>query len=163
MTTGTDLEEHCSAKYINPVIASTMSVFEMMLDCSSQRSGVHLKDDPAQSYDVNAVIGFTGTEVGAVVLGLPRKTALGVMSQMVGIEASEIDSEVLDAIGELVNMIAGGAKSTLDHLQLSIGTPTFVPSGGRDVPFPQEETPICVLFDSQIGPFGVEFAFAKQH
>lgn len=148
-----------AADYVNPVIGATQNVFKTMLDCSPKRSGLMLKGEHSPKHEVSAVIGITGRVVGTIVVCLSRDVALKVLDRMVGIECTEITREVCDAVGELANMIAGGAKAKLEHLELSIGLPNIVSGVDHAVYYPSNVSPICILFESEIGPFMIEVGF----
>jgi len=64
-------------------------------------------------------------------------------------------------VGELTNMIAGAAKAQLAHLELSISIPNIVTGPDHVVHYPTEVTPICILFESELGDFIIEVGFAK--
>jgi chemotaxis protein CheX len=145
--------------YINPVISATRNVFEMMLNCTPKRSGLMLKGDSCPKHEISAMIGVTGKVAGTIVVSFSREVAVEVLRRMVGIETTEITSDVCDAVGELTNMIAGGAKAQLEHLELSISIPNMVSGPDHRVHYPSEVKPICILFDSEIGQFMIEVGF----
>lgn len=148
-----------TAEYINPVISATRSVFEMMLGCTPTRTGLYLKQEGAPYHEVSAVIGVSGRATGTIVVSLSTKAACSVLERMVGIEATEINREVCDAVGELTNMIAGAAKAQLAAHQLSISLPNVLSGKGHVVHFPSEVQPIVIMFDSEIGPLVIEVGF----
>lgn len=148
-----------TAEYINPVIAATRSVFEMMLGCTPTRTGLYLKQDGAPYHEVSAVIGVSGRATGTIVVSLSTEAACNVLERMVGIETKEINREVCDAVGELTNMIAGSAKAQLAKHELSISLPNVLSGRGHVVHFPSEVQPIVITFDSEVGPLVIEVGF----
>ena len=68
----------------------------------------------------------------------------------------DIDSEVIAAIGELTNMIAGGAKTALADLQMSISLPSVIAGRNHTVSFPTGAVPIGIPFESKFGPLALE-------
>ena len=151
-----------TAEYVNPVIRATKDVFEMMLGCTPRRTGLMLKDDKAPRYAVSGVIGVTGRAVGTIVFSLSQPMALAVLKQMVGTEATALNSEVCDAVGELTNMIAGAAKAQLAHLDLSISLPNVVSGEAHILHYPSDIQPFCILFDSDLGQFMIEAGFSMK-
>lgn len=149
-----------TAEYINPVISATRSVFEMMLGCSPVRTGLYLKQEGAPYHEVSAVIGVSGRATGTIVVSLSTEAACNVLERMVGIEATEINREVCDAVGELTNMIAGSAKAQLARHELSISLPNVLSGKGHVVHFPSEVQPIVITFNSEIGPLVIEVGFS---
>lgn len=109
------------AEYINPFIESVSMVFENMLDCGVELGSVSIAETPNEAPDIIGVIGLSGEARGSVVLRFPVRTALNVISKMVDDDFKSVDSSVIDGVGELVNIIAGNAKTKLDcNLSLSL-------------------------------------------
>ncbi|MBT6157515.1 MAG: chemotaxis protein CheX [Planctomycetaceae bacterium] len=146
--------------FINPFIQSTVEVFDMMLNCTPQRTGLHVKKTSAPPYQLSAVIEATGVATGTVVLSLSRDAACEVYHRMVGFRASTIDADVRDAVGEMTNIISGNAKAKLEQLQLSIGVPKMIAGRNHSVQFPPKALPITVHFNSDVGPIAIEVGFA---
>jgi len=149
------------AEYINPFLSSTISAFSMMLGCDLERGVPYIRTTKPE-HDVSGVIGLSGeTTKGIVVLGLNEATALGVTEILLEERPPTINADVTDAVGELTNIIAGGAKAQLGKLNLSIGLPTVVAGKGHHVDFPRHVTPICIPFESQWGMITVEVGLAN--
>lgn len=161
MQTAVDPKASSEVDYINPVITSTRNVFDMMLGATAKRTGLKLKTENTPEYDVSAVIGMTGLVQGTMVLSFSEAMSFAVLDRMVGAKATEVNNEVCDAIGEVANMIAGGAKSQLAAMELSLGIPNVVTGPGHVVHYPSNVRPICISFDSDMGPFSIEIGFTK--
>ena len=159
MSTVAPSASELTADYINPIIAATRTVFETMLDCTPKRTGLVLKETMAPKHELSAVIGVTGKVAGTIVLSMSRPAAIGVLDRMVGIKATELNTDVCDAIGELTNMIAGTAKAKMERLQLSISIPNIVSGKDHEIHYPSNVTPTCIVYESEIGPFAIEVGF----
>ena len=112
--------------YINPFIQAASNVFKTVLGCDIERSDLMLKDSNTPTFDVSAVIGFTGKANGAVVFSVSSSVAFMATEIMLETEVREINADVVDAVGELANMIAGGAKTGLSNYKMSLGLPSVV-------------------------------------
>ncbi len=132
-----------NVEYINPFINSTINALTTMCSLSPTRGKPYLKTDPDEAFaDISAIIGLAGEANGWVAVSFPRGTALKVAANMLGEKKVSIDADVQDAVGEIVNMIAGGAKADFSQKNLSfkIAIPTVVVgpnhllSQKRDVP-----------------------------
>ena len=153
-----------TAEYVNPVISATRTVFEMMLGCVPKRKGLMLKGEQPPPHDLSAVIGVTGpTTSGTIVLAFSAASAIETLRRILGTEATEVNREVCDAVGELTNMIAGAAKAQLAHLDLSLSIPNMVMGRDHQVIYPSSVQPICILFDSDVGEFMIEVGFALKN
>jgi chemotaxis protein CheX len=142
--------------YINPFLASTVSVFDTMLNCKLQRGAPYLKNCVQPQHEVSGVIGLSGKAQGTVVVSLSRETALNVAEALLQERPAELNRDVTDAIGEIVNMIAGGGKGALEQLELSMSLPTVITGKGHCIDFPRKVTPVCIPFSSDWGEISVE-------
>jgi chemotaxis protein CheX len=59
---------------------------------------------------VTAMVGFVGSYCGMVSINVPQKLAIVLASQMLGMDITECDDDVRDALGEIANMIGGSFK-----------------------------------------------------
>lgn len=147
-------------EYINPFIASLNLTFRTMLNCETRRGEISLKQSTSPKYEVSGVIGLTGRAVGTVVLSLSKEVALKAASTMLMMDATEINDDVLDAVGEMTNMVAGAAKSTLEQYELSVSLPSVITGCDHNVHFPSNVTPICVPFETDWGGLALEVGLA---
>ena len=143
-------------EYIVPFVEAMASVFHTMLNVTVQRGALYLKEGFQPSEEVTAVIGLSGIAKGSVLLGLSRPIAIEVTSILLNERCESIDHNVIDAVGELTNMIAGAAKAKLEELRMSIGLPTVVVGRNHSIIFPTGATPIGIPFDSDIGALCLE-------
>ena len=143
-------------EYINPFLVSTISVFDTMLNCKLERGVPYLKNGTQPQHEVSGVIGLSGKAQGTVVLTLSREAALSATEALLQERPTEINGDVTDAIGELVNIIAGNAKAKLEHLDMSVSLPTVITGKNHCIEFPSKVTPICIPFTSAWGDVTVE-------
>lgn len=149
------------AEFFNPFVSSTVDVFRTMLGCELTRGRLGLKSNNAPSFEVSGMIGITGSLHGMVVVSLSRETAMHATEAMLGTRPDTLNADVTDAVGELTNMIAGGAKMRLAESDLSIGLPTVVCGKNHLISFPSQSTPIMLPFESELGPVCVEIGLAE--
>jgi len=148
------------ADYINPFLSSLANTFRTMLDCQIHRGQIELKSHSTLKYPISGVIGLSGRAVGTVVINLSEDVALKAASALLMMEIAEINDDVIDAVGELANMVAGAAKAELSEYDLSISLPNVITGSQHDVRFPSNVTPICVPFESDFGPLMLEVGLA---
>ena len=147
--------------YIMPFVTSIQNVFEMMLQLPVTVGDPQLKRTSDPSYDVSGIIGMSGDVEGTVVLSFPTTTAERVVSLFTGEELSSTHEDFPDAVGELVNMISGGAKAQFTGKNVSISCPSVV-VGSDHIVFGRKDV-VCVqiLCSSDCGDFAVEVSFRK--
>lgn len=146
--------------YINPFISATTNVFKTALGCDIRRQHLSLKQNCAPTFEVSGVISLTGKANGAVALSVSKPVAFKLVELMLETQVNEINSDVADAVGELTNMIAGGAKTGLSHYELSLGLPVVLTGRSRTIDFPANVRPLCILFETLWGPMAVEVGLA---
>lgn len=150
-----------NVEFINPFLTSATAAFETMLNCKLDRGTPYVKNCSHPEHEVSGVIGLSGKARGTVVLSLSREAALCITEALLEERPSEINGDVTDAVGELTNIIAGGAKAQLDHLDLSVGLPTVVTGKSHCVEFPKKITPISIPFDCKWGRVTVEVGLTE--
>ncbi len=146
-------------EYINPFIVSLRNAFQTMLGCDVHRGAISLKNGDTPRYEISGVIGLSGKAIGTVVLNLSEAVALKATSRMLLSEATEVNADVVDAVGELTNMVAGAAKSQLEQYQMMVSLPNVVTGPDHEIRFPSNVTPICVPFETEWGPLALEVGF----
>lgn len=110
-----------------------------------ERGNLRLQHSPMAGSEVNVVIGLTGDLEGQIIVGMQRKTALGVARAMIPWEISELDEVACSGIAELTNMLCGNAVSYASELGLSANV--SVPSlfCGREVAVSSGGLPCLVV------------------
>ena len=132
-----------------------------MLSFELTRGPLTIKKDPAPEFEISGVIGLTGNAAGVVVVSLSREVALHAAEAMLGSRPAEVDGDVVDAVGELANMIAGGAKRQLEQLDMSVSLPSVICGTNHRVQFPSHTTPIAIPFDAESGPICIAVGLAE--
>jgi chemotaxis protein CheX len=148
------------AEHINPFIHALANTFKTMLNCEVKRGDLLLKEKAASLLDISGVIGLSGKTVGTVVLSLSESLAIKAASTMLMCELTEINDDVIDAVGELANMVAGSAKAELEEYELSVSLPNVVTGKNHEVRFPSQVQPICIPYSTPWGELKVEVGLA---
>ena len=96
-----------------------------------------LKNDRSTSGDVTGVMGLVGDQKGTICISLRDKGALFIYKTLMGEESDNISPEVVDAIGELTNIISGQARKELESagVNLKASIPTVVVGKGAELYF----------------------------
>ena len=146
------------SSYVRPFIESTLSVWKTMLNMQVQiGQPVPAASIPSDSSnDVSGIIGLSGEITGSVILGFSTSTAEQAVTAFVGAPVQAGTEDFADAIGELVNMIAGNAKAKFEGKDVSISCPSVIMGGHHQVAMPSDASCICIPFDSPCGRFAVE-------
>lgn len=146
--------------YINPVISSLEDAFGTMLGAKIERTGLNLMENNQALQPVSGIIGVSGKAVGTIVLSLSTSVAINAAKTMLMDDSlSEVDDDVMDAVGELTNMVTGGAKAQLAQFNLSMSLPNVLCGDNCRLHFPQNAHPIAVPFKCQWGPLALQVGF----
>lgn len=143
------------AKYINPFLKASINLFQDYLNLQLESRKPHLLEDPQDLEEVSGIIGLAGETVGAVVLSFSRETAISVVSRLSGKSYNALSNEVLDGVGELVNIIAGNAKKDLLDFRIVISLPGVIVGSSYRIHWPEGTPVIAIPFDSEAGAFSV--------
>jgi chemotaxis protein CheX len=111
------------------VIRATSGVFDLMLGLPVNPGKPYSEPrPPSTSNGVVALIGLAGKWTGSGCISCTAETACRVASHFLSQPFESVDDEVLDAVGELANMIIGNVKNDLeDHVgTLGLSMPTVV-------------------------------------
>ncbi|MDD5169249.1 MAG: chemotaxis protein CheX [Syntrophales bacterium] len=119
-------------RFINPFIKGTTNVIKTMAFIEPIAGKPYLKKDQLSKGDVSGVIGLTGDARGSLALSFTASCIFAILQNMLGEKYTEVDDEVLDAVGELTNMISGDARKHLEAegLILTAAIPTII--SGKD-------------------------------
>jgi chemotaxis protein CheX len=144
-------------RFINPFVKSICNTFETMCALPVSVGRPQLKTDgDDDNSDVSAVIGFSGGAAGSVVLGFDFDTACKAATRFAGTEIDAKHPDFADALGELANMVAGGAKSQFEGLNISISLPNVI-VGPNHVVSASKTTPKIVFpCTTEVGTLHVE-------
>ncbi len=143
-------------RYVNPFVKSICNTFEMMAGTTVAIGKPMLKENEGPSSDVSSIIGFSGDASGSVVLNFNFDTAAKIATAFAGIEIDQDHADFADALGELANMVAGGAKAQFEGLNISISLPSVIVGSNHCVSASQNTPRIIIPCKTDVGEFKVE-------
>jgi chemotaxis protein CheX len=148
-------------EYINPFIESVSELFSTMLGAKAKRGQVTLAGATDAGPCVMALIGLSGPARGNVALSFPADTVRKIVGQLFGAEPADINEDVTDAVAEMANIVAGGAKARLknDATPIDLGLPTVVVGNEYTVMNPSQASWIEIPFTTEFGPFALRVTF----
>ena len=141
--------------HINAFLEATQAVFETMIRMPVTFEKPLLGSGKA-NYDVSGVIGLSGDVVGSVIVGFSKESAVKIASALAGCPLEIGTADFADAIGEIANMIAGGAKAKFDGQSVSIGCPSVVVAASHQISSPSGTASICLSCVTSAGRFVID-------
>ena len=141
------------------------NVFSTMLGQDLAQGVAGLEEGTPEPNDgVVSFIGIAGTWAGTGSISCSPTLACRICSQMLMMEATAVDAEVLDAVAELTNMIIGCVKTDLEqHLgPLGLSIPTVVYGRNFKTKSAGQHEWIVVSFLWEDEPLTIKFCLAPQ-
>jgi chemotaxis protein CheX len=108
---------------------ATHSVFETMLGVTLQDGEpVREENAPVHSEGVVALVGLAGEWAGTGAFRCSAEMAMKVSGLMLMQEFTAVDQDVLDAVGEITNMVLGNVKTTFEETlgPMGLSIPTVI-------------------------------------
>ena len=107
---------------------AAQAVFSMMVSMDLEPGEPYQDLNPPPFDGVVALLAFDGDWVGSGMVCCQERFACQVSSGMLGHPRDAVDSEVLDGIGEVANMVLGNVKEILESRtgSLSLSVPTVL-------------------------------------
>ena len=150
--------------FINPFLGAVVNVLKTMARLDARPAKPMLKHDALARGDVTGFIGLTCDKAkGSMAITFPEEVIFAIGKNMLGETMTELDSTVTDMVGEITNMVTGGAKMTLMDVgyDFDMAIPSIVLGRKHRVSHPHGSQVIMLPFDTEVGRFFVEFAFRE--
>ena len=151
------------AQYINPILESTVNALSTMAMMEVNPGTPSIKkDDTGAMGDVTGVIDLSGSDAnGSLTISFTKPAILEITQKMLGEDLDNIDETVVDLVGELTNMIAGGAKRIYSEqgLDFDLTLPTTIVGSNSAIERNITGPTIILPFTTESGPFYIEFCF----
>ncbi|GAX60069.1 chemotaxis protein [Candidatus Scalindua japonica] len=122
---------------INAIKDATKEAFSTMLMTELHADESFVKNEENVACDlISSLHFFNDKYMVKIALFCDAASACHIAGTMLGMEVSEVDVDVKDAMGEIVNMIAGGAKVKLESRmgELHLLTPWIISARNLKIP-----------------------------
>jgi chemotaxis protein CheX len=148
-----------------PFILSTWNVLGTMAMTEASTKGPSTEEDRRSIGDITGFVGMPGEKAkGYLAMSFSKSCVLGIVSNMFGELLTEINDDVVDAVGEITNMVLGGAKNALSKMGYKFGlaVPSVLIGTNIRIARPSGDKPIIIPFNTADGDFYVEFTIREQ-
>ena len=101
---------------------------------------------------------------GNMMISFDEPSILSIVSLMLMEEFIEINKDVVDAVGEITNMICGATKSLLSEQGITINMASPLVVVGKNMELTQRtKTPVVIIpFTTPTGKFAIEAHLSKR-
>jgi chemotaxis protein CheX len=149
-------------EFINPFLSSMLNVMSTMARMELTPEKPKLKKNDVAHGDVSGLIGMVSPETkGSLSITFDTPLALATMQSMVGEAPDKVNEEITDLVGEITNMVTGGAKRLLSEkgFEFDMATPVVV-SGENHTIHHKSKGPIVIIpLKGDAGRAYIEFSF----
>ncbi|QSX29506.1 MULTISPECIES: chemotaxis protein CheX [Shewanella] len=151
-----------NVEFINPFLQSLLNVISTMASMQLNPGKPKLKTDNLAKGDVSGLIGMVGPQTrGSMSITFEQGLILEIMQNMLGENPGTINDEVTDLVGEITNMVTGGAKNLLGEkgYNFEMATPMVVAGLGHRISHKADGKKIIMPFTSPHGTAYIEICF----
>lgn len=145
------------------IIESVKEIFTtmVMMDISDLDEKAELA--ATQKNSITGLIGMAGSVKGIIAIHLPNEVAFAITGSFLGMDVTEINEDVEDAIGEIANMIGGNVKAILsgNGSDIDLSLPSTISGSDYDLQTVKNAERTTVKFKSESGDFFVEMQLER--
>lgn len=153
--------------YLKAVEDSFLSVMTSMVGVDLTADAAHPKchSDALVDDSITSIISLNGSDLNfTVALSLSKKTSLAVAQKMLqGMDIEEGSPMIVDLVGELANLVVGGAKNSLDEAgdRFELSLPTVVVGSDYQIEHKTGDLAWIIRFSSELGEFYIEASYRE--
>ncbi len=123
-----------------------------------------LRENEVSFGEVSAIAGVTGEKVkGVFIVSFAKETLFKIVGSLFGTQPTDLTDEVIDAAGEMANMICGvfRRKFAEQGIHLKASTPSMVTGKDHRIHALCKSPNLVLLFELEGHPLVVEFCLDK--
>ncbi|MBU2871448.1 chemotaxis protein CheX [Colwellia sp. E2M01] len=151
-----------NVEFINPFLSSMLNVMSTMAQMELVPEKPRLKKDEIAMGDVSGLIGMVSDQAkGSLSITFEGPLALATMKKMVGEAPDEVNEEITDLVGEITNMVTGGAKRMLSEkgIEFDMATPIVVSGLNHRIHHKAKGPIVIIPLKNELGKAYIEFSF----
>ncbi|REL25309.1 chemotaxis protein CheX [Thalassotalea euphylliae] len=151
-----------NVEFINPFLSSMLNVMSTMAMMELTPEKPKLKQGEVAKGDVSGLIGMVSDQAkGSLSITFEASLAIATMKNMVGEGPDEVNEEITDLVGEITNMVTGGAKRMLSEkgFEFDMATPMVVSGKDHTINHKAEGPVVIIPLSSEHGKAFIEFSF----
>lgn len=143
---------------VNPFIDATIHVLSSLAFTNAHVGKPYLKKDFVAQGDVSGIVGLSGDFKGTISVTFTKKCILKIVSKMFGEEIEEINDDVKDAVGEILNIVSGHGRQKLENMGKTLkgAIPTVITGKNHMITHMTSHPIIAVPFSTENGDFTFE-------
>ncbi|MBI5060034.1 chemotaxis protein CheX [candidate division KSB1 bacterium] len=135
-------------QYVKPFVTATVQTLKQMAGLDCAKTKVELRADARSQGDASAIMALAGKVEGFLAVSCSQQLAKAIARNMLELqEGQETEEDIIDSLGEIINIIAGSAKPDLMNTEhaFQLNIPNVVIGGPHRLGQPRSGVPIVVL------------------
>jgi chemotaxis protein CheX len=151
-------------RLINPFIDATLHVLTSMAFTKATVGTPYLKKDDVAKGDVSGIVGLSGEARGTISVSFSEESILAIVSNMFGEKILEINDEVKDAVGEILNIVSGQARQKLEAMGRTLkgAIPTVITGKNHAISHITKQPIVAIPFETDNGSFTIEVCIEER-
>jgi len=148
-----------NVEFINPFLSAMLNVLATMAQTEATPGKPYIKKDSKARGDVTGIVGLAGKQAkGSLAISFSKEAILHIAAKMLGEPATDFNSEIADVVGEITNMVSGGAKKILadQGFKFAMAIPTTIMGNSHSITHSASGPVILIPFEIEQGGFFIE-------
>lgn len=115
--------------YETPCIEATIETFSSMCGTTPETDGastIIVGSKTVKTEDIIGIVGLIGDRKGDIIITSNAQVAMKAVGAFMMDEITEINADLLDAFGELINIIAGAFAGKITDCKFNLALPTVM-------------------------------------
>ena len=153
-----------NVEFINPFLSAIINVLSTMARMDVNPGPPTIKKHEVACGDVTGIIGMASDQAkGTLAVTFSEKVIFEITKRMLGEEVTKVDETVCDMVGEITNMVTGGAKSELREkgYKFDMAIPSVIAGKDHIIRHKSKAPIVLVPFSTSAGDFFIEICFEE--
>jgi len=148
-------------EFAKKIVETTEEIFSTMVFMDISAEEPLLQGKQVIGCHLSSMIGLSGGFSAMLSIHCPEEIGLKIAGAMLGMEITDIDADVKDALGEIANMVAGGLKERFmaENIDLVLAIPTTVSGKSYTISSSTKSNRVIIPFSIEAGQFFIEIKY----
>jgi len=145
------------------IVKSVKDVFATMLMIDLESEPPVVNEKVAVQSNLTSMIGLGGGIRGMLAIHCPKIVATDITASFLGMEVTDMDEDVKDAIGEIANMVAGNLKVAYasQDINLELAIPTTIVGDSFTISGMVNSQRVVAPLKMNGNPFWIEYMYVN--
>ncbi len=151
------------SEIVPKLIDATTEIFTGMVMMDISTAGEPMGELGPLKDTITGMVGLAGVHKGLVAVHFPYDVALAITSSFLGMEVSELNEDVQDAVGEIANMLGGNVKTLLSDRgkDIELSLPSTISGDEYNFSSQEQVEQVILPFKAPAGVFHVELELER--